>query len=131
MTRLSTPNVDIINLYRSQGANNSELVEDLRQTIQDDHPTIICGDLNICFLAKRENEITKLLEGLGFEQLVTEASHLLGGHIDHVYSNLHHWSRLNVNIQMYSPYYTSRDHDAFFITITKIDAVASTREKVF
>ena len=131
MTRLSTPNVDIINLYRSQGANNSELVEDLKQTIRKDHPTIICGDMNICFLTKRDNELTKLLQGLGFEQLVREASHLLGGHIDHVYSNLHRCSRLKVDIQMYSPYYTSRDHDAFFITITHIDAVASTTEKVF
>ena len=118
MTKLSTPDVDIINIYRSQGANNLELAEDLRQTISRYHPTIICGDLNMCFLTKRDNEVTKLLEGLGFKQLIREASHLLGGHIDHVYSNLHLCSRFKVDIQMYSPYYTSQDHDAFFITIT-------------
>ena len=131
MTRLSTSKVDIINLYRSQGANNSELVEDLKQTIQKDHPTIICGDFNICFLTKRDNEITKILEGLGFEQLVKEASHLLGGQIDHVYSNLHRCSRFKVDVQMYSPYYTSRDHDAFLITISSIDVEGNMKEKVF
>ena len=130
MTRLSTPYVDVINIYRSQGANNSELVEDLRQLIQEGYPTIICGDLNMCFLTNRKNEVTRLLEGLGFEQLVKEASHLLGGHIDHAYSNLHHCSRLKAHIQMHSPYYTSRDHDAFLITITYVDVDGSTRKEV-
>ena len=95
------------------------MAEDLRQMIQEGYPTIICGDLNMCFLTNRNNEVTRLLEGLGFKQLVTEASHLQGGHIDHVYSNLQYCSRLKAHIQMHSPYYTSHDHDAFLITITR------------
>ena len=106
------------------------MVEDLRQIIQEGYPTIICGDLNMCFLTNRNNEVTRLLEGLGFEQLVKEASHLLGGHIDHVYSNLHHCSRFKPHIQMHSPYYTSHDHDAFLITITYVDVDGSTRKEV-
>ena len=46
-----------------------------------------------------------------------QASHLLGGHIDHVYSNLDQ-SKFNIDVMMHSPYYTSHDHDAFCITIT-------------
>ena len=57
-----------------------------------------------------------MLEGQGFRQLVEEASHLQGGHIDHVYSNLDP-DIFKVDIMMYSPYYTSQDHDAFCITI--------------
>ena len=63
--------------------------------------------------------VTKMLQRLGFEQIVAEASHLLGGHIDHVYSNLD-GSKFKVDIQMHSPYYTSNDHDAFCITITSV-----------
>ena len=116
MTKISTPEVDIINIYRSQGADSSELIQDLRLIINQATPTIICGDLNLCFINERRNEITKMLEGQGFNQLVVEASHLQGGHIDHVYSNLNP-NVFKVDVMLYSPYYTSRDHDAFFITI--------------
>ena len=60
--------------------------------------------------------VTKGLEEMGFQQLVEEASHLKGGHLDHIYSN-HDQKDFKVEILMYSPYYTSLDHDAFCITL--------------
>ena len=118
ISQVCTPAVDVINIYRSQGANNSEVAKDLNQIINELKPTIICGDLNLCYVRQRNNEVTRMLEGQGFRQLVEEASHLQGGHIDHVYSNLDP-DIFQVDIMMYSPYYTSRDHDAFCITIMK------------
>ena len=120
ITRLSTPLVDVINIYRSQGAKNVEVVQSIKHLIRENTPTIICGDLNLCSKTNRENHITSVLQTLGFEQLVREASHLQGGHLDHVYSNLDPYM-FKIEVQMYSPYYTCHDHDGFLITITHQD----------
>ena len=110
--------VNIINIYRSQGANNSELLKDLGRIMDKAKPTIICGDINLCFVKQRNNEVVRTLEEQGFQQLIREASHIGGGHIDHVYSNLDQ-KIFKITIMMYSPYYTSRDHDALCICITR------------
>ena len=70
----------------------------------------------MCFIDQRDNEVTKMLEDHGFIQLVGEATHWKGGHIDHVYIN-HDPSLFQADVAMYSPYYTSKDHDALLITI--------------
>ena len=118
ITKISSSEIDVFNIYRSQGADSLELVADLREKISKDKITIVCGDLNLCFIKQRENCVTKMLEDYGFNQLVKEATHIKGGHIDHVYSN-HDPGLFQVDVMMYSPYYTSRDHDALFITIRK------------
>ena len=119
ITRLKTLNIDIITIYRSQAEDDTGMVRELEHMIRNNTQTVICGDINHCFVTKRGNQVTKTLQGLGFEQLIKEASHLLGGHIDHVYSNLDR-SKFKVDIQMHSPYYTCHDHDAFCITITSV-----------
>ena len=50
MTRLRTQHVNIITVYRSQGADCSELMNDLQQIVSHTEPTIICGDFNLCLL---------------------------------------------------------------------------------
>ena len=116
ISKMSAKEVDVINIYRSQGTNNAELAENLKQLIDEKRLTIVCGDINLCFVNERGNKITTMLEHHGFKQMVMSASHLKGGHIDHVYSN-HDPNIYTVDIMMYSPYYTSQDHDAFCITI--------------
>ena len=118
MTKLSTVDVDILNVYRSQGADNKEMIDDLAALIDIDKITIIVGDLNFCYVDQRNHAIAKYLEDKGFSQHVQEATHLQGGHIDHVYSN-HDPKLSEVNIMMYSPYYTYQDHDAIFVTLVK------------
>ena len=81
--------------------------------------TVICGDFNLCYVDDKDNEVTKMLENNGFKQLVDEATHFLGGHIDHVYSN-HNTQEYEVDIKLYSPYYLAKDHDAVCIVITKV-----------
>ena len=68
--------------------------------------------------ALSNTEATKLFD-LGFYQLVGEATHLKGGHLDHVYSN-HDPKKFKNEILMYSPYYTSLDHDAICLTLRPV-----------
>ena len=102
MTKVNLCDVNIISLYRSQGANNQEIVVCLEQLIDTDKPTIIVGDFNLCYVDQKENLIVKYLESHGFSQLVTEATHIQGGHIDHVYSN-HSKTVYDVHVMAYSP----------------------------
>ena len=118
ITCLSSQELDIVHVYRSQGMKKEELAEDLRTCINSSRLTIICGDFNICFVSDRDNVVTRMLEGMGFSQLVNEATHFKGGHIDHVYSN-HNPAKHSVDISLYSPYYLCLDHDAICITVVK------------
>ena len=88
----------------------------------------MCGALNKCLVSQRGNEVTAMLENLGFRQLVNAATHLMGGHIDHVYSN-HDQKRFRVDVMIYSPYYTCKDHDALCITIRHGHGYSSHQEK--
>ena len=89
-----------------------------RDIIDKSKLTLICGDLNLCYIDDRSNEVTRLLENEGFSQLVHEATHFKGGHIDHVYSN-HNRENFQIEVSLYSPYYLAKDHDALCVTITK------------
>ena len=44
-------------------------------------------------------------------------THIMGGHIDHVYLNDHEHRFRSVDVIQYSPYYTSRDHDGLLVTL--------------
>ena len=119
ITKLSSPEIDIISVYRSQGANNVDMVNDMKSVINTEKTTIVCGDFNLCFATDKTNCVIKELQDQGFTQLVNKASHIKGGHIDHVYSN-HDHEQFEVEVLMYSPYYTSHDHDALCVTIRHI-----------
>ena len=119
ITKLTTTDIDVINVYRSQGADNKEMIEDLKSIIDTKKTSIIAGDFNLCFSSHRANSVTKFLEEQGFTQHISNATHLMGGHIDHVYSN-HDPNIYDVNVLMYSPYYTCQDHDALFITASRL-----------
>ena len=62
--------------------------------------------------------ISSLLE-LGFEQKVSDATHIEGGLIDNVYYRGGGVS-FSTEVSLYSPYYTSLDHDALSVTLTKM-----------
>ena len=47
-----------------------------------DKATLITGDLNLCLKKNPRNFVTKRLLGMGFTQLVTEATHIKGGWIN-------------------------------------------------
>ena len=71
--------------------------------------TLICGDFN---LNPSENELSKKLVATGFHQIVSEATHVKGGILDHVYSKpFQQVTKLFIH-----PLYFS-DHDAICVTL--------------
>ena len=79
--------------------------------------TIIGGDLNICVLKQPMNSATTSLAKMGFHQIVTEATHIEGGAIDHIYIYQECDNKYNWELELYPKYYS--DHDGLFLTIWK------------
>ena len=104
--------------------SNTELANELKEIIDTSKLTLICGDFNLCYVDDRDNAVTRMLENKGFSQLVHEATHFKGGHIDHVYSN-HSLTNFQIEVTLYSPYYLAKDHDAVCVTIIKATGQAT------
>ena len=78
---------------------------------------MITGDLNLCLKKHPSNFVTRRLQQMGFCQLVTEATHIQGGWIDHVYWMDPDKMWKNPTVERYSPYYS--DHDMQLISLIK------------
>ena len=111
LTKFRTEAFDIISFYRSSDGNSVEMLNCLKTLITPDRQTVICGDLNMCYIVNRKNRITKHLETSNFKQIVKEPTHVKGRQIDHFYHNFN----TEPTIYQYSPYYS--DHDAICVTI--------------
>ena len=115
--RLAVGGIVSVNVYRSADGSPADLIDVLENRMIDpDQPTLITGDFNICTMKKPRNLITKtLVERLGFALMIKEATHICGGHIDHVYwrDPTGQWD-IPV-IERYSPFYS--DHDALLVTL--------------
>ena len=79
--------------------------------------TLVCGDFNMCYIDQRKNKATSFLIQMDFKQLIHEATHIDGGHIDHAYFRSH--NNLTVSAELYSPYFTAKDHDALMISVSE------------
>ena len=113
---LSLPRVDCINVYRSSTGSLVETSDAIVERIKEDQPTLITGDFNVCTVKEPNNSITRRLMEMGFTQLVTKATHIQGGHIDHVYwRDSSQPAFMDPVVERYSPYYS--DHDALLITL--------------
>ena len=113
LSKFSSKYCDIISVYRSKDGNPKQLIEHLKALVDREKITIIGGDFNICLAKNKTNVVSKCLASLGFQQLVNEATHIKGGHIDHVYIR----GCDSVTVELYSPYYTAMDHDALCIAM--------------
>ena len=118
MTKISSNELDLVSFYRSKECNKKTFVTKLVELVKQDRMTILCGDLNICLAEESENGVSEVLQQLGFLQLVNEATHFEGGHIDHVYCRVD-FERFGTDCKLYSPYYSSQDHDAILVTVFK------------
>ena len=117
IVKVSLDDIDSINLYRSSNYSTKDTWDALSTMIDPDKTTVITGDFNICLRKNQINTITSALYDCGFSQLQHEATHILGGQIDHVYWKDPSGSWNIPILERYSPYYT--DHDAFLLTVTK------------
>ena len=117
LTKLKSSELEVIAVYRSDQGNTLELIQHLADMIKPEVATVICGDFNICYKANRCNRVSQFLERNGFSQLMKEATHIRGRHIDHFYFKPGNGIQENPSIQRYSPYYS--DHDATCATLRK------------
>ena len=117
VTNFSTEDIQVITVYRSSRGSLHVLKEKLKDIIsKTEKAVLITGDFNLCYMSNQKNIVSKYLEDEGFQQKMKGASHVKGGHIDHVYwrNGVNVWTGLI--LETYSPYYT--DHDASLVTLT-------------
>ena len=115
--KLESQDLEFLTVYRSEQGNSTELLHHIKDSINQNSATVISGDFNICYNSHRNNKITKFLETNGFKQLMTEATHIKGRLIDHLYFKLGAKICANPSIYRYSPYYS--DHDALCVTVSR------------
>ena len=82
---LTSNKLSVINVYRSSGCKN--FCELLKPRIDEDKPTIICGDFNTDY-RDSANQVSRFLkETMKFHQLVVESTHEKGSILDQVWIN--------------------------------------------
>ena len=118
ITKFTSTGIDVINIYRSANGHSVELLNYIKGMLPDNKPVLITGDFNICYLMNRTNRLIEGLEAQGFRQLVQDATHIMGRHIDHAYWRDNEGKWQEPALDRYSPYYS--DHDAIGLTIKKI-----------
>ena len=117
LTKLSSEDTDVIIVYKSPKGKDSELASHLGQIIDLDRTTLVCGDFNMCYIDQRKNKTTSYLLKNDFRQIVNEATHIDGGHIDHAYFRSN--NNVSVSAELFSPYFTAKDHDALLISLSE------------
>ena len=107
-TLLSSSTLDVFGIYRSNDGDLEVLLQYLTPKIRKDKNIVIGGDFNIDYHKDKENIFSRYLLSIGFKQVVTKATHIQGGIIDHVYLRL--VNQGTFELEMYSKTYT--DHDS-------------------
>ena len=116
LSLFESKDADVIHIYRSQQQHLGEIVEQVREWKKEARPgrvTIVCGDLNVCLKKEPENLFSLGMEGLGLSKIGKEATHVMGGQIDHVYVSSDAVER--ISLERTSPFFT--DHDALCFTV--------------
>ena len=116
--RIRLDEIDSISIYRSSKKSLIQTSAAINKMIDDSRPTLITGDFNICLANEPKNMITRILEKKGFTKLIDNATHILGGHIDHAYWRDPSGLIERPEVETYCPYYS--DHDALLITLISV-----------
>ena len=112
MTLLQNQYCYVLGLYCSQ--QDTTLSLELRQIILSYGTCLIIGDFNICSKKTSAHQVFLTLKSLGFNQIIHEATHFEGGHLDQAWLRS---EKESCSIEIYSPYYNYKDHDALLCTI--------------
>ena len=116
ITKFCSGSTDVINVYRSSKGNSGDLLCKLVEMITPGHSILITGDFNICYMNHGRNRMSKgLIEDHGLQQLIQDPTHIMGGHIDHIYWKDDQNLWMDPIVERYSPYYS--DHDGLCITL--------------
>ena len=113
IAKFRSEKIDIIHVYRSNTHKLENLTMDITDMIEENQATLIAGDFNVCNKRSPKNKLNETLINKGFTQLVTEATHIQGGTLDHVYyrNNKDHDNK-HLHIARYSPYYSDHDYSS-------------------
>ena len=85
VTKVSSSEYIIINVYRSKSANNNSFLSALNDLFEYDKSIILCGDFNYFFEEELSHPVLKFLKEKNFKQIVNESTHIEGRCLDHVY----------------------------------------------
>ena len=113
LSKFTSPNLDIIALYRSQRGKFCNLNENLSKMIREGQQTLIIGDINFCYLDQPYNTTRKYLENQNYSQLIHEPTHIEGHILDQAYIR----GNTEAIAITHSKYYT--DHKGLAILIRK------------
>ena len=113
ITMFQSHQVDVIHVYRSQQQLIGPIIETIQTVLNPAKTTVVCGDFNICLKKYPNNQLIQHLTTHGMTQLNQDATHIAGGHIDHMYISKK--DEDNAELERYSPYYS--DHDALLLSV--------------
>ena len=116
ITKLTSNNIDIIVLYRSQSGNLMNLAKNLDNMVVNEKPTLVIGDFNFCYTDNSYNPTKKYFQENSFHQIISEPTHIEGNIIDQAHARdenqIHSYTS-----ELHSKYYS--DHRALAILIKK------------
>ena len=114
ITKIEVEGINVIAIYRSKDSSLVSLISKLQDIIDFSKSTLIIGDMNICNRKMDKNELRRFLEENSFKSIVTKATHIEGGHINHAYiMNVGNYEEIP-EIEIIPKYYS--DHDALCIS---------------
>ena len=114
ITILESENLCVIGLYRSNADRTLSL--HLKDLIPASGNCLIIGDFNLCTRRSPSHEVFLTMKALGFVLLVSEATHFDGGHLDQAWLRIMKSTQHVHAIELYSPYYNCKDHDALLFS---------------
>ena len=118
ISKVSTEDIDIIAIYRSKDGCCDKLIKNLEKIINPLKTTLVIGDMNICNKKTPNNKLRSFLEEKSFIQIVNQATHIEGGHLDHAYvRNVGNFEEVPY-FHLAPKYYS--DHDALCISWKKV-----------
>ena len=116
ITKFNIKGMKTMVVYRSSNHSIRDTWKELESILEDDQTLLITGDFNICTQKDKSNEISSNPAKNGFQLMIQDATHIMGGHIDHVYwrDTSDDWQ---LTVERFSPYWT--DHDALLTTVKR------------
>ena len=110
---LQYPHIELTIVYISPSSrSHADIAEKLKSVITHNKTSVVCGDFNTDFNKLPDSIVSKTLQDMGFQQVITDSTYIEGSLLDHMYSNA------EPELQFVHPAYFS-DHDATCLLIPK------------
>ena len=116
ITKIISNSLDIVNVYRSSGTDDTSFLKDLTRLLNSEKHTLIFGDFNICYRSDENHGVFQTLRNLGYKQLVKYATHIEGRLLDQIFCFCPD-VEITYEVKQQAQYYL--DHDLISIVETK------------